>query len=925
MNYRLFTLTAFLILAACSIGEHQAAHHSTQEPSAPPPTVYYVSPSGDDAWSGRLAVPPIKKSDNGPFLTLNRAFEEVKSLDPWPAAGVTIALLEGDHRFETSAHLQDLNAPPQSPLVIRPHRNDRVRILGGKPVSFSSLTDPSTLDRLPPASRPHVVQIDLAPLHITHYGSLAYDWAQVGNPYPIELFYDHEPMQLARWPNDAWLLILETPDGERGATVVYENPPAGPPTRPWADPSQAVAQGYYRWMWADAAQPVAAFQPAQRRAEFTATHEPYGIAPGGRFFFKNVLEELDQPGDYVIDPAAHTIYFWPPDHTHDHAWISICTDPLIRLTRCANVHIEGIELAYTRGSALVLKDSSDCLLAGCTIANLSGDGIVIEGGRRILVQSCDIFNGGACGIRVTAGNRQTLERADHVLDNNYIHTVSRLRRTYFPALSLNGVGLTATHNWIHSLPHSAIIWSGNDMHFDANEIHHVLYECKDCGAMYSGRDWTMRGNVIQNSYIHDLPIREQIHGVYLDDQFSSADVRRNLFVEMQNAVFIGGGRDNTVANNIFVACNQGVLVDDRGLYFEPIRQTLRDRLHEVHHDAPPYSQRWPELASILQDDPDLPKGNRIFHNVADQATDFLVSPDYLLEKKILHVHDNLAQRPPGFVDPAARDFRLRPDSPAFELGFQPLAYDDWGLYPDPYRRPLPSRPDRAQLDQLLHSWPTRPAPADEPLYPCPPAPTPITVDGDLSDWGELPLLVDTPAQISGDETIWSGPQDCRFAFATRYDATHIYFAVRVWDDVVLENTRVPAWFEDGVELRFDARPKPVRDQWRGLSENLRTLTIILSPGETLSNSDYDHSRIAGVTQAVCVPAPGGYRFEASIDADYANRLQDGPWQGFRMNVAVNDRDDRTEPIQQLSWKPDWRRELNYPGSGSFTRAPANPQ
>jgi len=50
--------------------------------------------------------------------------------------------------------------------------------------------------------------------------------------------------------------------------------------------------------------------------------------------------------------------------------------------------------------------------------------------------------------------------------------------------------------------------------------------------------------------------------------------------------------------------------------------------------------------------------------------------------------------------------------------------------------------------------------------------------------------------------------------------------------------------------------------------------------------------------------------------------QGGQWQEFRLNIAMDDFDgevgDRTNGAQ-LWWKPDWRSQQNYPGSGTFTR------
>jgi hypothetical protein len=44
---------------------------------------------------------------------------------------------------------------------------------------------------------------------------------------------------------------------------------------------------------------------------------------------------------------------------------------------------------------------------------------------------------------------------------------------------------------------------------------------------------------------------------------------------------------------------------------------------------------------------------------------------------------------PGFVDIEAQDFALRPDSPAWKLGFKPIPFAQIGLQRDAYRRSLP--------------------------------------------------------------------------------------------------------------------------------------------------------------------------------------------------------------------------------------------
>jgi hypothetical protein len=151
---------------------------------------------------------------------------------------------------------------------------------------------------------------------------------------------------------------------------------------------------------------------------------------------------------------------------------------------------------------------------------------------------------------------------------------------------------------------------------------------------------------------------------------------------------IGGGRDNVIENNILVDCNLAVHVDGRGegwmktAFYAPA-DTIMTTLKAVPYNRPPYSLRYPHLANILEDQPGLPKYNRIVRNicVGPKWIDWL---DGLNETK-LEVRDNLTAGDPGFVDRRQADFRLRPDSPALKLGFQPIPVQHIGLVKDEYR------------------------------------------------------------------------------------------------------------------------------------------------------------------------------------------------------------------------------------------------
>jgi len=299
------------------------------------------------------------------------------------------------------------------------------------------------------------------------------------------------------------------------------------------------------------------------------------------------------------------------------------------------------------------------------------------------------------GISINGGDRTTLTPANHFAENNHIHHYARWFRVYHSGIHLSGVGNRASHNLIHDAPHMGMGFSGNDHLIEFNEIHNVCFESNDAGAIYTGRDWTMRGNVLRHNFLHNITGFENrgCVGIYLDDMFSSADMIGNVFYNVTRAAFIGGGRDCTVANNIFVDCRPAMHVDARALgwahdhadgWLEEAAE--KGTLSGIAYNTPPYSERYPALAVILEGEPKAPEGNVIARNISWGG-----KWDGMQEvtKQYLTVENNLIDEDPLFVDAENKDFRLRDDSPAFALGFEPIPFEKIGLYESPDRASWP--------------------------------------------------------------------------------------------------------------------------------------------------------------------------------------------------------------------------------------------
>jgi hypothetical protein len=204
------------------------------------------------------------------------------------------------------------------------------------------------------------------------------------------------------------------------------------------------------------------------------------------------------------------------------------------------------------------------------------------------------------------------------------------------------------------------------------------------------------------------------------------------------------------------------------------------------------------------------------------------------------------------------------------------------------------------------------------VYPCPRTARTITVDGDLSDWPDLPYRVETRDRVTYPEN-WSGPEDASFAFATAYDDSFLYVAVKTRDDsLMIDRADVP-WDEDSIAVTLDARPEPLRASAPPEMKTQFTshLLLDLSPSEHGKMMWYAKDHLPAGCQAACVVAGKGIALEIAVPIAYLNDQQGGKWTSFQLNVLDNDVD--LSGISRLRWRPDWYGGQTYRGSGTFRK------
>jgi hypothetical protein len=745
------TVLFFLLISSQSFGQTQ-------------PHIFYIAPTGDDSWSGTMASSNRNLTD-GPFATFDRArnaIRELKRSEGLPTGGVTVQIREGTYNLSHSLILsREDSATKDAPILWEAYPGEDVVLTGGKSISgFHPVTDPSILKRIDPQYRNEILVTDLKAQGIDQYGEIS----QRGSA-GMELFFKGTRMTVARWPNAEWLRIADIPQtgekrfneglerekrfngvpvGRHYGRIAYE----GDRPSKWSPENEIYLHGYWTFDWSDSFQKVKSIDTVNKEITIQEPHHGYGYTKNQRYYFLNILEELDSPGEWYLDRKNGLLYFWPPEPvTEGSASVSILDEPMVMLDSTSFVTFARFTFEQGRSNGVVVHGGDHNLVAGCTLRLLGNEAITIDGGTENGVQSCDLYNLSLSGIRLKGGDRKTLVPCGNFAANNHIHHYSSWVRTGQYAIFMDGVGVKVQHNLVHDAPFEALYLRGNDHLIEFNEVYRVCQETGDAGALHTGRDWTWRGNVIRYNYFHDL-LGPGLHGVmavYLDDWASGFTVFGNVFFRSGRSAMIGGGRDNTIENNIFVECKPSVHVDARGLgwasyYFDAAHPYLFDGLRAMNYSEPPYSTRYPELLTLDKVNPALPINNKIIRNVSfggrwldiydANSFDFSMvtmkdnviadtflcrrlqkdykgwDPYYLdIDKKDGYVLYRNTDREikeelkgntfvtgdPGFENLLRHDFRLKSSSPAYALGFKPIPFDKIGLQKDEYRQSLPDQ------------------------------------------------------------------------------------------------------------------------------------------------------------------------------------------------------------------------------------------
>lgn len=511
-----------------------------------------------------------------PFSDLGTAIRYVNHLK-YKGVGVDITLSSGTYYIDEPISFENTEN-----ITIKAEKNATVS--GGKSFQIADMEKADSgevFERIPESAREYIVKIPLADIGIENIGKQEI-WGAYRND--VVRFYpqatanasasfecDGTLLLPARWPNDGFAHIesvidegtilssAQSTDELHGATFKIPAEKA----ELWKNAKDAWLMGLWKYDWAEQNTPVASVDAENASITtgyaFSSGVSAYGGLQGGKYYIFNLPEELDAPGEYYVDRLENVFYLYPPQNAQTIN-VSAMTKPLVKLKSCKNIKIENIKFADSRDMGIYADSCEKIEIGNCTFSNISQEGINLDNCKNSTVRFCKLYNLGGCAVRLSNTYTGSLVGENNVVADCVIHDYATRNMMYSPGIYVSGTGAKITHNEIFNAPHNAIVFVGNNNTIEYNNIHNVVNNTNDAGAIYTGKSWIQRGNVIKNNYFHDLKGSDTcgaVHAVYLDDFFCGTLIKSNIFENItggSSSAIAGCGRDTVISDNIFIDC-----------------------------------------------------------------------------------------------------------------------------------------------------------------------------------------------------------------------------------------------------------------------------------------------------------------------------------------------------------------------------------
>lgn len=510
--------------------------------------VVYVSTSGNDSFDGKTPVTAVK--------TVAKAAEIMRTLKTKDESGV-IYIGDGIYRSSEAVVLTEAD----SNLTIKNFENNQVEIYGSVSLSesdFKTVTDRNILSRMPKEVWGKVKYAD-----ITDICSKLISYPDDSEPFEgttgyYELYSGEKRQTLARWPNNTTDKVINV---EEELILTVENSERA---KRWINAEKPVLQGYlgggyyYRCN-------VSSSYIFPETGKIKLSRFPYYQAQKDKeYFIYNLIEELDAPGEWFVEnrDGKTNLYYYPSQA--EEFEFAINTKGGIIINGASNITIENIDFSYFAASAIYAEKCDNITVKNCDISHMSRNSIEIIESKNCTIEGCELTNLGGSGILLSGGNSMTLEKGNNRVYNCKIHSAGYTYCAHNPSgILVQGCGNVVENSDFFDLTNSALIVEGSLHRISENDIHNVITIQNDAGAIYLGMGLLNFGSVIENNYIHDVRNgNSECVAIYIDDCSHGVTVSGNVIENVGRGMLFGGGRNNTIKNNILI--NESIYYDVRG-------------------------------------------------------------------------------------------------------------------------------------------------------------------------------------------------------------------------------------------------------------------------------------------------------------------------------------------------------------------------
>ena len=470
------------------------------------------------------------------------------------------------------------------------------------------------------------------------------------------LFQGNQRLFPTRWPAQTRLKASVEGSLPQGPKLHL---PADMPAALWQERAAYVG-AYWGAVWNYELAPLQSLSATDHSAQVAPLRSSFAGKPEADFALFNLVSQLGQTGRFYLDPIERRALLTP---TAKGGAVEVAiASGLLRLQGTAHVTLRHVGFERATGDLVSLIGSHDSTVEDCHFRQSGRHGLVVQSGLRVAIHRVVVEQTGETGIILNGGDRASLTRGDNAITDSVVAEFGQESPTYRPGVKLEGVGNSLRSSLVRGGPHAGVILWGNDLSVERNEIAQVLRDAEDMGAVYMGADWTLRGNRISNNYIHGLGGRREtffLSAIYLDDQFSSADVTGNLLVGGDHSLVIGGGRDNHATGNVMLSPKRAALhFDARGLTFQAKRrEEFATKAARVPYHSALWLQHYPALATLVPESFGHPAGNLFSGNLVLGGKMLAVEPADLDHSAMLEMTGN--QSAPASPSPAMPVTALR--------------------------------------------------------------------------------------------------------------------------------------------------------------------------------------------------------------------------------------------------------------------------